>query len=59
MASEELFDILNDDSIDVGFLPIGVTVDEIRDAVGWIERGASAQEAIELASMKPLDGTPR
>ncbi len=49
---KQLFDILDDDSIDVGFLPVGMTVDEIRDAVGWIERGALAQEGIELAMME-------
>ena len=53
--SDRLFDILDDDSIDVGFLPVGMTVDEIRDAVGWIERGALAQEGIELAMMETYD----
>ena len=41
-----------DDSIDVGYLPIGITSDEIRSVVEWIERGALAQEAIELVTQE-------
>ena len=50
-----LFDILDDDSIDVGFLPVDITVDEIRDAVRRIEQGGLAQNAIELAMMENSD----